>query len=363
MGVSTILAAKKIYLMAWGEDKAKMVKECVEGAVTDTIPASFLQTHNNAHVVIDLSAAGNLTRIHRPWLVTSCEWNDKLIRSAIVWLCQLTGKPILKLTNKDYNENGLSELLALFGSAYNVNIKIFNDLQHTITGWPGGKPNADDTYRPERAKPYPKRIVVFSPHPDDDVISMGGTIRRLVEQKHDVHVAYETSGNIAVGDEEVIRFLHFINGFNQIFNNSEDKVVVDKYAEIRKFLKEKKDGDIDTRDILTIKGLIRRGEARTACTYNNIPLWTSQTKCTKGEKSQAVSPEEKVTLAPCRVAVQCNVLPPETFSSPYVSILPSFNNSGSSFLLFCPTAHTEQVNTITIDNKNVFMVILSIFCF
>ena len=272
MGVSTILAAKKIYLMAWGEDKAKMVKECVEGAVTDTIPASFLQTHNNAHVVIDLSAAGNLTRIHRPWLVTSCEWNDKLIRSAIVWLCQLTGKPILKLTNKDYNENGLSELLALFGSAYNVNIKIFNDLQHTITGWPGGKPNADDTYRPERAKPYPKRIVVFSPHPDDDVISMGGTIRRLVEQKHDVHLAYETSGNIAVGDEEVIRFLHFINGFNQIFNNSEDKVVVDKYAEIRKFLKEKKDGDIDTRDILTIKGLIRRGEARTACTYNNIPL-------------------------------------------------------------------------------------------
>ena len=272
MGVSTILAAKKIYLMAWGEDKAKMVKECVEGAVTDTIPASFLQTHNNAHVVIDLSAAGNLTRIHRPWLVTSCEWNDKLIRSAIVWLCQLTGKPILKLTNKDYNENGLSELLALFGSAYNVNIKIFNDLQHTITGWPGGKPNADDTYRPERAKPYPKRIVVFSPHPDDDVISMGGTIRRLVEQKHDVHVAYETSGNIAVGDEEVIRFLHFINGFNQIFNNSEDKVVVDKYAEIRKFLKEKKDGDIDTRDIHTIKGLIRRGEARTACTYNNIPL-------------------------------------------------------------------------------------------
>ena len=272
MGVSTILAAKKIFLMAWGDDKAKMVKECIEGAVTDTIPASYLQTHNNAHVIIDLSAAGNLTRIHRPWLVTSCEWNDKLIRSAIVWLCQLTGKPILKLTNKDYNENGLSELLALFGSAYNVNIKIFNDLQHTITGWPGGKPNADDTYRPERAKPYPKRVVVFSPHPDDDVISMGGTIRRRVEQKHDVHVAYETSGNIAVGDEEVIRFLHFINGFNQIFNNSEDKVITDKYAEIRKFLKEKKDGDIDTRDILTIKGLIRRGEARTACTYNNIPL-------------------------------------------------------------------------------------------
>ena len=272
MGVSTILSAKKIYLLAWGEEKAYMVKECVEGAITDTIPASFLQTHNNAHVAIDLSAAANLTRIHRPWLVTSCEWNDKLIRSAIVWLCQLTGKPILKLTNKDYNENGLSELLALFGSAYNVNIKIFNDLQHTITGWPGGKPNADDTYRPERAKPYPKRIIVFSPHPDDDVISMGGTIRRLVDQKHEVHVAYQTSGNIAVGDEEVVRFMHFINGFNQIFINSEDQVISDRYAEFRKFLNEKKDGDMDSADILTIKGLIRRGEARTACTYNNIPL-------------------------------------------------------------------------------------------
>ncbi|WP_071145090.1 glucosamine-6-phosphate deaminase [Bacteroides ihuae] len=272
MGVSTILAAKKVLLMAWGEDKAGMIKECVEGAVIDTIPASYLQTHNNAQVAIDLSAAANLTRIHRPWLVTACEWNDKLIRSAIAWLCSLTGKPILKLTNKDYNENGLSELLALYGSAYNVNIKIFNDLQHTITGWPGGKPNADDTYRPERAKPYPKRIIVFSPHPDDDVISMGGTIRRLVEQKHEVHVAYQTSGNIAVGDEEVVRFLHFINGFNQLFINSEDKVITEKYAEIRDVLQDKKDGDIDTRDILTIKGLIRRGEARTACTYNNIPL-------------------------------------------------------------------------------------------
>lgn len=272
MGVSTILAAKKIFLLAWGEEKADMVKRCVEGEMTDSIPASYLQSHNNSRVVLDLSSANDLTRIRRPWLVTSCDWDDKLIRSSIVWLCQLTGKPILKLTNRDYNENGLSELLAKFGSAYNVNIKIFNDLQHTITGWPGGKPNADDTYRPERAKPFPKRVIVFSPHPDDDVISMGGTIRRLVEQKHEVHLAYETSGNIAVGDEEVIRFLHFINGFNQIFNNSTDKVITDKYADIRKFLDKKKDGDIDSRDILTIKGLIRRGEARTACTYNKIPL-------------------------------------------------------------------------------------------
>lgn len=190
MGISTLLAAKKIYLLAWGEEKAEMIKASVEGLVSDTIPASYLQMHNNTRVILDLAAAANLTRIHYPWLVTSCEWDNKLIRSAIVWLCMKLDKPILKLTNKDYNENGLSELLALYGSAYNVNIKIFNDLQHTITGWPGGKPNADDTYRPEQAKPYPKRVVVFSPHPDDDVISMGGTLRRLVDQKHDVHVAF-----------------------------------------------------------------------------------------------------------------------------------------------------------------------------
>lgn len=272
MGISTILAARKIYVLAWGEEKADIIKKAVEDKVSDTLPASYLQLHTNATVFTDLAAAAHLTRIQRPWLVTNCEWDDKLIRSAIAWLCSLLSKPILKLTNKDYNENGLSELLALYGSAYNVNIKVFNDLQHTITGWPGGKPNADDTYRPERAKPFPKRVLVFSPHPDDDVISMGGTLRRLVQQGHEVHVAYETSGNIAVGDEEVVRFMHFINGFNQLFGDGADKVITDKYAEIKKFFSEKKEGDFDTRDILTIKGLIRRGEARTACTYNNIPL-------------------------------------------------------------------------------------------
>lgn len=272
MGVSTILSARKIFLTAWGEEKADIIKKTVEGKVSDAIPASFLQTHNDAHVVIDLSAAAKLTRIQHPWLVASCKWTDKLVRSALVWLCQITGKPLLKLTNKDYNENGLSELLALYGSAYNANIKIFNDLQHTITGWPGGKPDADDTYRPERANPFPKRVIVFSPHPDDDVISMGGTLRRLVQQGHDVHVAYETSGNIAVGDEEVVRFMHFINGFNQLFINDQDDVIKSKYKEIKKFLKNKREGDIDSQDIRTIKGLIRRGEARTASTFNQIPL-------------------------------------------------------------------------------------------
>ena len=272
MGINTIMGARKVYMLAWGEDKADIIRSAVEDKVSDTLPASYLQLHANTSVCVDLAAAAHLTRIQRPWLVTSCEWNGKLVRSAIVWLCTTLNKPILKLTNKDYNENGLSELLALYGSAYNANIKVFNDLQHTITGWPGGKPNADDTYRPERAKPFPKRVVVFSPHPDDDVISMGGTLRRLVQQGHEVHVAYETSGNIAVGDEEVVRFMHFINGFNQLFENSEDKVISDKYAEIKQFFSTKKEGDMDTRDILTIKGLIRRGEARTACTFNHIPL-------------------------------------------------------------------------------------------
>lgn len=272
MGISTLLSAKAIYLTAWGEEKAEIMQKVVENGITDALPASFLQTHPNAHVVLDLSAAARLTRIEHPWLVTSCQWTDKLVRSALVWLCQKIHKPILKLTNKDYNDNGLSELLALYGSAYNANIKIFNDLQHTITGWPGGKPNADDTYRPERANPYPKRVIVFSPHPDDDVISMGGTIRRLVQQGHDLHIAYETSGNIAVGDEEVTRFMHFINGFNQIFANSKDNVISNKYKEIKQFFAQKKESDFDTKDVLTIKGLIRRGEARTACTYNKIPL-------------------------------------------------------------------------------------------
>jgi glucosamine-6-phosphate deaminase len=272
MGIRTILLSNMIFLTAWGEEKAEVIQQTVEGNITDTIPASFLQTHYNTHVVVDLDAASRLTRIVHPWLVTSLHWTDKQVRSALVWLCQKTGKPILKLTNKDYNENGLSELLALYGSAYNANIRIFNDLQHTITGWPGGKPNADDTYRPERAKPFPKRIIVFSPHPDDDVISMGGTIQRLVKQGHDVHIGYETSGNIAVGDEEVTRYMHFINGFNQLFGNEKDEIIKNKYQEIKQYLAAKAKGDADTRDILTIKGLIRRGEARTASTYSHIPL-------------------------------------------------------------------------------------------
>jgi len=267
LGISTILKAKRIVLVAWGEHKSTVVKNAVEGPMSETIPASYLQLHSNVKMVIDLHAASELTRISMPWLVTSCEWDSKLIRRAIVWLCMKLKKPILKLTNKDYNDNGLSELLAIYGSAYNVNIRIFNDLQHTITGWPGGKPNADDSNRPERALPYPKRILIFSPHPDDDVISMGGTFKRLIDQKHNVHVAYQTSGNIAVADHEVIRFLSFVKGFKDLFD-SNNELIQSKYEEMRNFLLyEKKENDVDTPEILEVKALIRRGEAKAACRY------------------------------------------------------------------------------------------------
>lgn len=199
------------------------------------------------------------------------EWTSELAFSAAVWLCRRLGKPILKLTGADYVEAGLGVLVEKYGSAYELNIQLFNHLQHTITGWPGGKPDADDTNRPERAEPYPKRVIVFSPHPDDDVISMGGTLRRLIRQGHEVHVAYQTSGNIAVADEEATRFMHFVNGFNQIFD-IDSEAIAEKYSEVKKFLAEKGDGVDDNRDILKIKGLIRRGEARTACAFNGIPM-------------------------------------------------------------------------------------------
>ncbi|MDR1524019.1 MAG: glucosamine-6-phosphate deaminase [Tannerella sp.] len=271
MGLGTIMEAKAVVLISWGESKAAIIRKTVEGAATDALPATCLQHHANARVIIDLSSAYNLTRISHPWLVTNCEWDNKLIRRAIVWLCQVTNKPILKLTNKDYSEHGLGELLTVYGSAYNVNIKIFNDIQHTITGWPGGKPNADDSNRPERAIPYPKRIIVFSPHPDDDVISMGGTFRRLCDQKHDVHVAYQTSGNIAVGDEEVIRYCEYLRDVSKKYA-PEDSRIKSKAEEIIHYLRyeKKEDGKPEHPDVLFMKGTVRREEARHASRYSGL---------------------------------------------------------------------------------------------
>ena len=270
MGVGTIIKAKRIIMMAWGEGKASIIQKAVEGPVTDQIPSTFLQKHSNTLVVLDDAASSKLTAVKTPWLLDSCEWNEDLIRKAVVWLCQKVKKPILKLTNNDYMEHGMADVITEFGSAYQVNIKIFNKLQHTITGWPGGKPQADDSNRPERAKPFPKRVVIFSPHPDDDVISMGGTFIRLVDQGHEVHVAYQTSGNIAVFDDDAVRFADFVRDFNTLFglNKSEgDKF----YKKVVKSLMQKGPGQVDSAEVMRIKGLIRRGEAKAGCRYVGIP--------------------------------------------------------------------------------------------
>jgi glucosamine-6-phosphate deaminase len=256
-------------MMAWGEGKGNIVKKAVEGPVTDQIPSTFLQKHPNTLVVLDDAASSQLTAVKTPWLVDSCVWDEKLIRKAVVWLCLKLQKPILKLTNNDYMEHGMGDIITEYGSAYQVNIKIFNQLQHTITGWPGGKPNADDTNRPERAKPFTKRVVIFSPHPDDDVISMGGTFIRLVDQGHEVHVAYQTSGNIAVFDDDAVRFADFIRDFDQFgFNKEEGEKF---YKKIVKSIKEKGPGQVDSPEVMSIKGLIRRGEAKAGCRYVGIP--------------------------------------------------------------------------------------------
>lgn len=271
MGLKGISDAKKVIMMAWGEAKAEVLYKSVEMPSSEAVPASQLQNHPNTMIYADLQAAGLLTRIKHPWKVTSLNWTPKLVRRAIVWLCIETGKPILNLTNQDYSDHQLGELLTIYGSAYDVNIKVFNDIQHTITGWPGGKPNADDSSRPERAKPAKKRVLIFSPHPDDDVISMGGTFRRLVVQGHEVHVAYQTSGNIAVADEEVIRYLSFLKNVAVELEMEDSKIA--RYAdELKHFLLyEKAEGSIETLGTRFIKGTIRQEEARTATRFVGLP--------------------------------------------------------------------------------------------
>ncbi len=270
MGVGSILKARKVYMMAWGEGKAGVIKKAVEGPVSDQVPSSFLQKHNNCLVVLDEAASSELVRVKTPWVLDSIDWNDKLIRKSVVWLCQKVKKPVLKLTNHDYMEHGMGDIITEYGSAYQVNIKVFNYLQHTITGWPGGKPDADDSHRPERANPFPKKAIIFSPHPDDDVISMGGTFIRLVDQGHEVHVAYQTSGNIAVFDDDAIRFADFVRDFNAQFALS--KSDGEKfYRTIVQSLENKGPGHVDSQEVLTIKGLIRRGEAKAGGRYVGLP--------------------------------------------------------------------------------------------
>ena len=261
MGIGTIMRADKVVLMAWGEGKASVVRDIVEGEATTMVPASLLQHHNNVEVVVDENAAGLLTRQVAPWLVGPCEWTPRFMRKAVVWLCGKVQKPILKLTHNDYIENSLGELLEAVGSFNEINIRVFNDLQHTITGWPGGKPNADDSTRPVPSSPFPKKVLIFSPHPDDDVISMGGTFIRLVEQGHNVHVAYETSGNVAVHDDVVLQHIDTAGelGFG------------DRYEEVAELIRSKRDTEPEPRALLELKGAIRRAEAKAAVRSFGLP--------------------------------------------------------------------------------------------
>lgn len=254
MGISTMLSAKKIVLMAWGEDKATAVQKVVEGEMTSEYPASLLQQHDNVTFYTDENSSANLTRFVAPWLIGPCEWTPKFIRKAVVWLCGQVHKPILKLTHKDYLDNSLGEILELKGPFDKINIDVFNDLQHTITGWPGGKPNADDSTRPVPSTPFPKNVLIFSPHPDDDVISMGGTFIRLVQQGHNVHVAYETSGNVAVHDDVVLQHMDAIHelGYG------------DDFDKVKAIIATKRPGEPEPRELLNLKAAIRRSEARAA---------------------------------------------------------------------------------------------------
>ncbi|WP_456422065.1 glucosamine-6-phosphate deaminase [Lutibacter sp.] len=262
MGIGTVKSAKRIILLAWGHTKSSIIKDTIEGEITSEVPATYLQKHSNTTFILNEEAAQDLTRLNTPWLVGQCVWNEELSSKAIIWLCDLTKKSILKLTDEDYNNNGMSSLLIQGGSSYDINIKMFNKLQHTITGWPGGKPNADDSSRPERANPHKKRVIIFSPHPDDDVISMGGTFDRLVEQGHDVHIAYQTSGNIAVSNQEALKFAEVIKDMD-----SKDS----KIATIINKLHSKTEDVEDIKAIRILKGLIRKRESLAATRFLGVP--------------------------------------------------------------------------------------------
>ncbi|MGV3761193.1 glucosamine-6-phosphate deaminase [Parapedobacter sp.] len=270
MGIGTIFKAREIILMAWNQKKAEIVKKAVEGELSADVPATYLQLSDSVEFVLDEDAASMLTRFDTPWLVKDCVWDRKTIKKAVVWLSQTLKKPVLKLTEDDYNTNGMAQLATEKGPVYHINIDIFNQLQHTITGWPGGKPNADDSQRPERRDPAKKRSIIFSPHPDDDVISMGGTFIRLADQGHDVHVAYQTSGNTAVWDDDALRFVEFATDFAKSQGLDTQKLEA-LYREARQFIADKKPNQIDTAELLTVKGLIRKGEAIAGARFAGLP--------------------------------------------------------------------------------------------
>jgi glucosamine-6-phosphate deaminase len=269
MGIGTIFKAREIILIAWSKKKAPIIKKAVEGEMSSEVPATYLQLSDNVEFVLDKEAASELTRFDTPWLVKDCHWDPQQIKKAVIWLSETVGKPILKLTDEDYNNHGMAQLAVEKGPAYNINIHVFNKLQHTITGWPGGKPNADESQRPERAEPAHKRVLIFSPHPDDDVISMGGTFIRLVDQGHDVHVAYQTSGNTAIWDHDVLRYAEFAIDFNQSIGEDVSKLR-NVYQDMRSFLAEKEPNQPDIKEVRDVKAYIRKSEAMAGARYAGL---------------------------------------------------------------------------------------------
>jgi glucosamine-6-phosphate deaminase len=277
MGVDSIMNAKRVILIAFGEHKAPVIRKAVEGEITSHVAASFLQQHRNSRIVLDTAAAAELTRFKTPWLIGSMEefgltWDPKQTRRATIWLAQQLKKPLLKLTDEDYNEHGLQELSASRGGAYDINIEIFKSLQNTITGWPGGKKHGESEHQPIKhsSEAFPKRVVIFSPHPDDDVISMGGTLIRLCGQGHEVHVAYQTSGNIAVFDEAAIRHADFVAEYCRAFKLLGEGEASKIEQHVESFIKSKQAGDVDSPQLQTIKGLVRRTEARAAARFSGV---------------------------------------------------------------------------------------------
>jgi glucosamine-6-phosphate deaminase len=269
MGVGTILEAKRVVIMAFGEHKAAIVQRAVEGPMTDAIAASFLQQHPDTTFLLDQSAAGQLTSLRRPWALGPVQWTPSLIRRAVIWLSLKVGKALLKLSDDDFREHELYELLREHGPAEALGRRVFDELSGTICPRPGdGDRRRTPTGEPPREGP--RTILVFSPHPDDDVISMGGTLIRLVEQRHRVHIAYMTSGNIAVFDHDAWRFADFAVEFNRLMGIDEEHTLAVK-RRVEDFLVSKKPGQPDSDDLLKIKGLIRQTEARAAALACGIP--------------------------------------------------------------------------------------------
>jgi glucosamine-6-phosphate deaminase len=330
MGIGTIFKAREIILMAWSAKKAPIIKKAVEGEISGDVPATYLQLSPHVEFVLDEAAASELTRFDTPWLVKDCAWDNVLKKKAVIWLAETVGKPVLKLTEEDYNNHGMAQLAVEPGPVYNINIDIFNQIQHTITGWPGGKPDADDSQRPERALPARKRSIIFSPHPDDDVISMGGTFIRLVDQGHDVHVAYQTSGNTAVWDDDVLRYMEFAIDFNHSIGE-DNTHLKSLYEDTRAFFAQKQPNQIDTLEIRDVKGFIRKTEAISGARFAGLdddhihfqalPFYETG----KTQKSPVTEQDIRLTMALLQKVKPQQVFAAGDFADPHGTHLVCFN--------------------------------------